>query len=344
MKTLQSQRTRTVNRRGSTLIIVIALLGLLAFTGMIFFSFSSQERSSAEYFNEAAKDEVDSPDNVFDHPLRHIIVGPNNRPSEIRSILWSPERRHSMASGIIGKDMAAYSGEGIHLIYEDDPNTALTTPVPRVDMDWDGTADDEDGVPASEPNTQTLLNFVDSPAARSGSQVRPEKLPAPDVDYTYPDLNNLFLAYKGWAIRDNGSGVTPRYERVPIIIPSFFRPAYLKTEGANGPLGSTVPTDLNWASSYDGVNRNTAKFGLRSFRPHPSHIVGFQADGVTPVFRYLTDTEASSLGVSSGGFPFVPDDNLAGQPGGLNGVRGELGIWTGSEPDAYELDADNDGD
>jgi hypothetical protein len=340
---MQNRCVSAANRRGSTLIIVIALLGLLAFTGMIFFSFSSQERSAAEYFNEAAKDEVDSPDNVFDHPLRHIIAGPNNRPSEIRSVVWSPDRRHSMATGVIGKDMAAFSGEGIHLIYEDDPNTALTTLVPRVDMDWDGTASDEDGVPGTEINNQTLLNFVDSPAARGGSQVRPERIPAPDVDYTYPDINNLFLAYKGWAIRDNGSSVTPRYERVPIIIPSFFRPAYMKTEGANGPSGSIVPTDLNWASSFDGVTRSTAKFGGRSFRPHPSHIVGFQADGVTPVFRYLTDTEAAGLGLASG-FPFLPDDNLAGQPGGLNGVRGELGVWTGSEPDAYELDADNDGD
>lgn len=346
MRTMQKRCEKTASRRGSTLIIVIALLGLLAFTGMIFFSFSSQERSAAEYFNEAAKDEVDAPDNVFDHPLRHIISGPNNRPNEIRSIVWSGDRRHSIASGIIGKDMAPFSGEGIHLIYEDDPNTALTTPVPRVDMDWDGTASDEDGVPVAEINNQTLLNFVDSPAARGGSQVRPERIPAPDVDYTYPDINNLFLAYKGWAIRDNGGSVTPRYERVPIIIPSFFRPAYMKTEGLNGPSGSTdpVPTDLNWASAFDGVNRNTAKFGGRSFRPHPSHIVGFQADGVTPVHRYLTDTEAGVLGVASGGFPFVPVDDLGSPTGTSNGARGDLGVWTGSEPDAYELDADNDGD
>jgi hypothetical protein len=350
MRTMQNRCVNAANRRGSTLIIVIALLGLLAFTGMIFFSFSSQERAAAEYFNEAAKDEVDSPDNVFDHPLRHIIAGPSNRPSEIRSIVWSPERRHSIASGIIGKDMAPFSGDGIHLIYEDDSNTLPTTAVPRVDMDWDGTAEDEDGLPVGELNTQTLLDFVDSPAARRGSQLRLERVPAPDVDYTYPDINNLFLAYKGWAIRDNDPSntgtITPRYERVPIIVPSFFRPAYMKTEGLNGPLGSTdpVPTNLNWASAFDGVDRDTAIFGGRSFRPHPSHIVGFQADGVTRVFRYLTDAEASGLGVASGGFPFLPEDNAAGQPGGLNGVRGELGVWTGSEPDAYELDADNDGD
>ena len=51
-------------RQGSTLILVIALLGLLAMTGTVFFTFASQERSAAEYFVESAKAEradVDDP-------------------------------------------------------------------------------------------------------------------------------------------------------------------------------------------------------------------------------------------------------------------------------------------
>jgi hypothetical protein len=335
------------NRRGSTLIIVIALLGLLSFTGMIFFSFSSQERAAAEYFSEAAKGEVDAPINIWDHPLQQIISGPGSRPHQLRSALWSPSRRHSMVSGMYGTDLSLHSGEGVNVIYEDDPATGDTTAVPRVDMDWDGTANDEDGTGA-EPNTQTLLDYVDSPAARNGIQIRADVPPAPDVDYTYPDINNLFLAYKGWAIRDNdptgGGGVTPRYERVPVIIPSFFRPQYLKSGGGNGFSANSTPTDLNWAAAFDGTTRSSMPFQARSFRPHPMHIAGFQADGTTPVFRYLTDTEAASLSIASGGFPFIPEDNQAGQPGGVNGIRGELGIWTGSDPRAYELDADPDGD
>jgi hypothetical protein len=347
MNKMHHNHTSQFHRRGSTLIIVIALLGLLSFTGMIFFSFSSQERAAAEYFSEAAKGEVDAPINIWDHPLQQIISGPGNRPHHVRSALWSPSRRHSMVSGMYGTDLAPYSGEGVNVIYEDDPTTADTTPVPRVDMDWDGTANDEDGTGA-EPNTQTLLDYVDSPAARNGIQIRADVPPAPDVDYTYPDINNLFLAYKGWAIRDNDptntGTVTPRFERVPVIIPSFFRPQYLKTGGGNGFSGNSTPTDINWASAFDGVTRSSMPFQARSFRPHPMHIAGFQADGTTPVFRYLTDIEAASLGISSGGFPFIPEDNQAGQPGGVNGIRGELGIWTGSDPRAYELDADPDGD
>lgn len=319
---MKTRHTPLSKRRGSTLVVVIALLGLLAFLGMVFFSFASAERSSAEYFSEAAKGEIDEPDNVWDHPLRHVISGPSNRPSERPSILRSPSNRHSIARNMVGSDLSPHSGDGVSVSY------AAGVPV------------------ADGPAGNDWLEFVDSPAARGGSEIRPVAPPGPDIDYTYPDINNLFLAYKGWAIRDNGPATVPplpRYERVLVIIPSFLRPQYMKTGTANGPGGNNVPTDLNWVSAFDGVNRATAKFATRSFRPSPQHIAGRQSDG-TPVFRFLTANDAAALGVASGGFPSVPDDNLAGQPGGLNGVFGEMGIWTGSDPNAYELDADNDGD
>jgi len=345
-KNFQSPTKSTSDRQGSTLVIVIALLGLLAFTGVVFFTFASQERAAAEYFSEAAKGEVDAPDNVWDHPLRQIISGTSNSPSDRASILRSTTRRHSMTTNLVGADLSPHSGEGVHLIMEDDPSSRETSAVPRVDMDRDGTANDEDE--AGEPNNQPLLNFVDSPSVWMGNEARTSKIPAPDVDYTSPDINNMFLAYKGWAVRDNDpgnvGGIMPRYERVPIIIPSFFRPQYMKTSGSNGFGGYSTPTDINWAQSYDGFNPNTAGFAQRSFRPNPQHIAGFMPDGTTPVYRYLTAAEATSFGVTSGAFPFVPEDNKAGQPGGLNGIRGELGVWTGSAPEAYELDADPDGD
>ncbi len=310
------------HRRGSTLVIVVALLGLLAFLGTMFYTFAVQERAAANFFSDAAKAANEEPPNVWDHMARQIITGPGNRPNERPSILRSPNRRHSLVNNMIGDDIHPHTGEGIRVEY-----TGL---VPTI----------AGGGPAD------WLDFVDSPSARFGSEDRAVPPPAADVDYTYPDINNLFLAYKGFAIRDNGTTPppgTPRYEQVRVIIPSFFRPQYLRTPGANGPGGVDVPTDLNWASRFDGVNRPTAApFSARSFRPHPQHIAGFQADGTTPVFRYLTDGEATTLGVASGGFPFIPADEAAGP--GNNGVRGELGIWTGSDPSVYELDSDNDGD
>lgn len=317
---MKTRKSKASNRRGSTLVIVIALLGLLAFLGMVFFSFASSERSSAENFSEAAKGEIDEPDNVWDHALRHVISGPSNRPSERGSILRSPTNRHSIARNLVGSDLSPHSGEGVSVGY----TAGLPVAIGPAGNDW--------------------MEFVDSPAARGGNENRNVLPPGPDVDYTYPDINNLFLAYKGWAVRDNGVGSNPRYERVLTIIPSFFRPQYMKTSLTNGPAGSNVPTDLDWATSFDGTNRYiNVKFSGRSFRPSPLHIAGRQNDG-TPVHRFLTAAEAAAYGISSGGFPFIPEDNLAGRPGGANGIFGEMGVWTGSDPDAYELDADNDGD
>lgn len=354
------QQTPRNPRHGSTLVIVIALLGLLAFTGMVFFSFANSERASAEYFSEAAKAGVDEPSNVWDHMLRHIIVGPSDRPSDRPSILRSPSRRHSMVRNMVGNDLSPYSGTPIDVVY----SAGLPTTTPA---DW--------------------LNFVDSPAARMGNESRPVAPPAPDIDFTTPDINTLFLAYKGWAIRDNwevdlngngmvdanedrdGDGVfdqpSPRYTQIPVTIPSFFRPQYMKTKLNAGPFdagGTTnldVPMDPNWAYGWRPglnpgdpdiaeaptvANRNTVLFGQRSMRPHPSHIAGFQADGVTPVYRYLMDAEAAGLPtpLASGGFAFLPDNDS--NAGNNPAVQGEMGIWTGSNHTIYELDADNDGD
>lgn len=329
MNKYSQTQTRSSDRRGSTLVIVIALLGLLAFTGMVFFTFASSERQAAEYFSEAAKGEVDAPDNVWDHPLRQIISGTSNSPADRASILRSTTRRHAITSNLVGGDLSPHSGEGVNLIMQGD--------LPRVDMNRNGDASDE-------PGNQHLLDFVDSPSARDGIETRPPGVPAPDVDYTSPDINNLFLAYKGWAVRDNGPGADPQFERVPIIIPSFFRPQYMKMGNNNGYGNNSTPTDINWAQSYDGVNPITAGFPQRSFRPNPQHIAGFMPDGTTKVYRYLTAAEATSFGITSGAFPFVPADNAMGKPGGMNGYQGELGVWTGSDPEAYELDADPDGD
>ncbi|MFN9719082.1 MAG: hypothetical protein ACK58L_10335, partial [Planctomycetota bacterium] len=310
------------HRRGSTLIIVIALLGLLSFVGMVFFSFATSERSAAEYFSDDKKSIVDEPDNVWDHLLRHVIAGPSDRPMDRLSILRSPNRAHSMLHNMVGTDMSPYSGEGIQVRY----NAA--------------------GLPeVIGPSGNDWLEFVDSPVARNGNENRTIARPSMDVDYTYPDLNNMFLAYRGWAIRDNGPGNTPQFERVPVIIPSFVRPQYLKSSQTNGVAGNDTPTDINWASAFNGTNRATAVYGQRSFRPHPQHVTGFRPDG-TPIFRYLTDAEAAAMSppLLSGGFPFLPADNQVGKAGGNNGIRGEMGIWTGSDPEAYELDADNDGD
>lgn len=338
------------SRRGSTLVIVIALLGVLALTGMVFYTFAIQEHSAAENFVEAAKSVNDGPPDIWRHLLRQVIIGPED--SEAGSKLYSPQRRHSLVSNAVGSDIYPGTGEGVDVVYN--AGVPETSPAPTGD---------------------NLLDFVDSPVARAGAIAR--VTPEPDVGYTYPDINNLAVAYRGWAIRDNweidangSGGGTPdpdedrngngifdqpatRFTQVPIIIPSFFRPQLMKSlelNRADGGYSFSVVCDPFWAYADDGggnpvaitsSNRATVPYQQRSFRPHPMDIGGIQDDG-TVILRYLTDDEAVSFGVAAGGFPFIPanlgttDDDAT--------IQGELGILTGAGETTIELDVDNDGD
>ncbi len=184
-------------------------------------------------------------------------------------------------------------------------------------------------------------------------------MPEPDVDYTFPDINNLFVAYRGWAIRDNredlnGNGtldgnevdrnangmadtVSPAFEMVPVTIPSYFRPQYMKTTGGPSRFGNYVPMDPNWVTT-DPLNTT---FAARSFRPHPAHKTrNFDTNAVLP--RYLSSAQAAALSppLLSGGFPFEPADSA--HPDQDSSLKGEMGIFTGSHPSVIELDVDND--
>ena len=70
------------SRRGSTLLIVIALLAMLSLLGVVFYTFASQEERSAQYFTEAAINDADAgldADVLFNWGLRQLIVGPDDQ-------------------------------------------------------------------------------------------------------------------------------------------------------------------------------------------------------------------------------------------------------------------------
>ena len=357
-------------RRGSTLVIVIALLGLLVFTGMIFYTFASQEQVASEFFSEAAKAQYNEPNDVWSHMLEHVIVGPQRR--SIGSILGSPQNRHSMLKNMFGHDNYAYSGDGIPVGYSSTTDAGgRTTDLPAspvLEMVDSPSAWGIVSLTATQQQRRSAIEALMNGRAAGGG------LPEPDVDYTYPDINNLFLAYRGYAIRDVGG----TKQQVPVIIPSYFRPQYMKSLRSASNLGAFrsvdgasayVPTDPHWAYAHvaganpgdppiaqqpDNAggtdNRGSVPYRTRSFRPHPLHIAGIDREG-NITLRYLTDTDASDPdgdgdttdAISAGGFPFLPENKLndAAQD---SSVQGELGIWTGSDPLVYELDADNDGD
>ena len=76
---------------------MLALLSLLMFLGFVLFTFSDQERASAQSFALAAKTPATDP-NYFDWALEQIIVGPDD--SLRNSALHG--RRHSILTNMLG--------------------------------------------------------------------------------------------------------------------------------------------------------------------------------------------------------------------------------------------------
>src|SRR5947207_2457081 len=80
------------------------------------------------------------------------------------------------------------------------------------------------------------------------------------VYYTYPDLNNMFLAYDGYT--SDVLNPTPP-TRIRVIKPSFHRPELLRDFSGAAPYQPLT----NWATAS---GTNTTKRLL--FRPHPEHL------------------------------------------------------------------------
>jgi hypothetical protein len=257
----------------------MVLMAMLSLLGVLFYLFATQERLSAEYYSNAAKVEEfnltqDSIDQQFDSVLEQIIVGPKVGQYK-NSALYGG--RHAIIPNMLGNDLHPFNGQGV------DPR-----------------------------NPGTYADFNDSPAANSGREPDFTNYPQPDVDYTYPDINNVFLSYDG-----------PDREGRPVIIPSFHRPQYL-----NG--------TVDW---YE--NSSVAR---RVMRPNRGHFY------VPPAGRRLNASTPRFLTAASGGigpFPFEPLNDPDG-----NSQFGEQGVWTnsfvtladGSTKWIYEYDVDNDGD
>lgn len=364
------------NRSGSTLMIVIVLLGLLSVLGVVFYTFANQERSNAEYYADGAK-VIEAPgltaDELMDFGLEQLIIGP--RSNYKNSVLWG--KRHSIVGNAVGVkdpstlgDLTAFDGQGVLL-------SQISGGAPFVDQNQDGSADsgqvlDRKGNPvftsSNGSNIQELRRIVDSPAAQNLFERETGRMPQPDVGYTYPDINNTFLAYIGW-VRDRTSGTIRR-----VVIPSFHRPQLYRDSGGvpiplwedrnyNGMIDGGE--DINVSSSLDAGSSHPAE----QFRAHPSHVYvpPGQTNG-SPTSRYIfTAAEAQSrLGDEKRVFPFLPMyDGYNPTSGGgsvtMSGIPagwiGHQGVWSGPHPndssyadpantlhDDYQYDVDNDND
>ncbi|MBI1311356.1 hypothetical protein GC176_08620 [bacterium] len=264
-------------RKGSTLLVVMALMGMLALLGLMFFSFASQEQENARNYLEAARlvhDPDLGPDVYFDWVLRQFITGPD--PDEKHSALYPGHL--SLMPNAYGSDAHPHTGIGIKVLNDrvtpqDAAGIGLTA---YVDYDGDGTPDaldlDQDGLQDYLELNRSVAANVQNPNGGYPVQGMPQypfehqiaSFPQPDVDYTYPDINNAYLAHiaKIWVHETsvsqdfNGNGVvdgTPY--QITVIKPSFFRPELLmRLETSAG--GSSMDEDANGDGIWDPLTED----------------------------------------------------------------------------------------
>ena len=224
-------RRPAARRRGSVLVVVLALLSALMLLGFLFYTSASQERANARYFAASEKfysTSLDA-DTLFNFALEQVIVGPDD--DLVNSALWGG--RYSLLANLVGTNIVPFNGPGVNVVDFGQFNTGVADGIPGVNQDYDATLNevdtDGDGV-----DDRMVLNLADW-ATTTNETILPQygpttgTFPEPDANYTYPDINSVFLAYIG------NEPLTGR----KVIIPSFHRPQYLRGIGG-------VPELKNW--------------------------------------------------------------------------------------------------
>lgn len=301
-------------RRGSTLVVVMALLGMLLLLGVIYFTFSNQEQQSATYFAEAAKrldDPGDDIDAIFDAATKQLIQGGDA--TQKGSALFAG--RSSLLFTMLGHDLQPYSGPGVNLIF-------VSPAIPGFPPGWN-VDQDRDGSPDPITAGYNLVELNDSPAARPDLFERNQSaMPSPDVDYTATDHNNPFLAYEGWTWDFSTTPPT----RLRVIKPSFHRPELFRK-----------PTDFKPEPNWATLPGN----GGRSFRPHPDHLYVWRQGNPGFVVRRFVSAASPEAGLSS--FPFQVDldaDGVFNEQGAWDRVAGTAATY--NQPFEYDVDTDGD--
>lgn len=333
---------------GAVIIVVISLMTTLLFLGLFFFNWSSQEVANAELFADpdvTGLPAVD-PNPIFDMAAEQLVVG--TRAGNMNSALWGG--MHSLLAHQIGRidgdlkptDTNVGTGQGIRIEYQPGSDgypelDANGRPVDDVNefrfvyVDPSGSSVQRsigDFVlnysPLAQPNpgefdgsnNLVLYDAFNQPDSNDRISVY-----RPDVDYTYPDHNSLFLAYDELAPVDPSNPIAGERR---ILIPSFFRPQLFPQYRGN----SAAPGD------FSALYTNTNHKG-QIFRPHRETIYpdpGSVAEARRR--RYLLANMTAESGDTTRDlkpFPFPSE--------------GKMGIFTDTAGGDYEfLDVDLDGD
>ena len=325
MRRVFDSRCTANPRRGSTFVVVLALLALLSIIGLAFVTFTGAEKESAEFFVATSNREVApqiNTDDTLDFGIRQLVLGA--RRNQYNSALWGG--RHSLLAGMFGNNLSPHSGQGIHV------GINANTGEYFVDQDFDGQPDpldqDFDGQPDPQFTSDQRLEINDSPVVQPSPTVRLVRLmPQPDAGYSYPDINNVFLSWRGHTLNSTNN------RQAFTVLPSFHRPGLLRNSANSSPTleqGASIGQPLrNWEVDQ----RSRAKV----LRPHPWHRHVF-ANGVQSGYsRFVIDKATADALELSGPFPWGTEDvnnnHVLDQGEDTNGnnrldEEGHFGVWT----------------
>ncbi len=269
-----------------------------------------------------------------------------------------PGTPHSLLAHIIGRirantnglnptDVLPHNGHGITTMFragiEDINNDGIFTPgTDYVSFDFDGDGNADSVLDPSGVSGSTLpafgINFSRpaqvNPAADAFSQaagvaLRPFQ---PDVEYTYPDINNLFLAYD---IRNRTTGQR-------ILVPSFHRPDLFPNMRTDATLNAA-------AGGFQNLYTNAATKQL-VMRPHKRHQY---PDGT---YRFLSDLSRLASGITDSSTPAQSGDRARRLPDFPYEIDSnndfdvnDMGVYSYDSTNAvlktnYDLDVDLNGD
>ena len=336
-------------RRGSVLLVVVGMLGLLLLLGFMFFSFAQHEQTGAQTFSDGAKvidPEVDG-DVLWDWALEQLLIGPDT--SLGNSALYG--NRHSLISTMFGNGRSPYSGEGIHLILDpanptsgklvvDQINNTTGALVPdgvadiSEDTNGNGILDGSEDAngngnldlgqdllkfnfsastrPNGRPGEDTNANGVlDSGEDINGNGVLDIGVPiSPSPGVDYTTADHNSLFLSYMARVPNSSGTY-----VNVMIPSFMRAHMLRK--ADG--------------SYMDDWRTNAQTARMVLRPHPNHVIaGTNTALYTSDFPMSPSDAAYNYDVDNDGLPNTP------AAPGVPGLSKE-GIWINLDYPAQQL-------
>lgn len=299
---------------GAVIIVVLALMAMLAFLGLFFYDFVQVEQHTAENFARTTGElEGIDPESLINAAVSQVISTPDDAANGRGSVLEGGKA--NLLASVLGtikktggqfqpSDFEFRNGRGIKVIQGTPPQFVYT-----------GTdASPNPTVGGGTPTASSSLVLNRSAAANGTALADTVNSYEPDVGYTYPDVNSIFLACEflqqesdlnGNTIVDsnedlNGDG--DFNDLVRIVKPSFMDPALFKA------IQNDTTQWYHNAATKQWI-----------FRPHLSHVI---PGSMTPRFR-------------DGEFPKLN----SGSPSSL-----ALGPWTNSGDDTSGLDADADND